>query len=816
MVGWLPAQRILVYATSVDLRFVPEPALFLQSRLYRLSSKIAMAATECWPLSICTSADSMPPEPDNPSSKPSQTSDSNRTHGRWTVCLNEPTVASLRRRAVISTQQNHNYTATTMPATTGSSSLLASLPTFMSVFGEGSASQDNARIKSSSQPTSASSRPSSRSQYYPTRSSAFQHTPSDSGEHRRGSAATIRTESTESSPTTTISTVDSTLTDPSPSSSPESPASSLPLSTLTAIKTSPPTKLSRMDSQNDSPDSSPFSQSIESPKRPRNTKNLSINTTGISTKQSVTSSLAGNLAHLAESTTSSLPTFANPKTATTAIPGHLATGSAPKDRVTGHAFSAPVSPSFIVPSIPPPRKSRLGLTITTSGRETFASVPDTPSRAFASMPLRPRGSDSSGRLGTVPETPALGPLSRMREGHGSSDRPLFSPSVAPTGGMSLPPFGHIDPTLPTPGYGPAGGMQLPPLASSTESSPYERGERLALNLPLQSFDTPGSGSVVQHTVEHNPQTPLHDLPLSREAKSPGYPNGPICIYPPSVFLYHQPTREEAREFDVIINVAREVANPFLAEEEVAKEQAKTTEPKYKDAGVQCSILPGELDPVAEPPSAVSNRSFTSALENFLPEDGPETPKAATTPSMANADPEYIHLPWEHNSKVYDEWFRVCELIDERVKLGKKVLIHCQLGVSRSASLIVAYGIYKNPRLSPDEARENAKKQSRWIDLNMHFMYELGDFRKLLAEKYPSGNLVRRAAPSMGLKRTTTDSFLVTGTHSHEPMPTIADESSTTSKDQSLREATNRQEDESLPSPSNVPLSAPAGGNGLRE
>ena len=71
-----------------------------------------------------------------------------------------------------------------------------------------------------------------------------------------------------------------------------------------------------------------------------------------------------------------------------------------------------------------------------------------------------------------------------------------------------------------------------------------------------------------------------------------------------------------------------------------------------------------------------------------------------------------------------------------MRAGKKVLIHCQLGVSRSASLIVAYGIYKNPRLSPDEARERAKRRSRFIDLNMHFMYELGDFKKLLREKFP--------------------------------------------------------------------------------
>ena len=300
-----------------------------------------------------------------------------------------------------------------------------------------------------------------------------------------------------------------------------------------------------------------------------------------------------------------------------------------------------------------------------------------------------------------------------------------------------------------------------------------RSARLPLDIPRSAFQSPQSSSVIQHTVEHKPSTPLHELPLSREAKTPGYPDGPICIYPPSVYLYRQPTREEAREFDVIINVAREVANPFLEEENIEVVDVKP-EPRYKDAGVQCTILPGpekELEPV--PPSAASEASFRSALERMPSDDeGPETPRAAIA---RRKDPEYIHLPWEHNSKVYEEWLKVCELIDNRVMRGKRVLVHCQLGVSRSASLIVAYGLYKNPSLSPDEAREVAKKQSKFIDLNMHFMYELGDFKKLLAEKFPATQAQKRPGGMKALTRTMTDSVLVTNHQSTNPMSPIADE-----------------------------------------
>ncbi|MCJ1327125.1 hypothetical protein MMC10_003792 [Thelotrema lepadinum] len=513
-------------------------------------------------------------------------------------------------------------------------------------------------------------------------------------------------------------------------------------------------------------------------KRPRNAKNLSINTTGISTKQAAHTTFAGNpLSRTGESSTSSLPAVPNSKILPTAIPNHVSSAGVPqvgKDSAA-RPFSEPSSPSYIGPAVQPPRRSKLGLTITTSDPKGLQSqtIPDTPSRPLALLPLRSTRSDlGSGKLNSVPETPALGPLSAMREGDG---QPLFSPSMAPNGGMQLPPFGNSrEPTLPTPSFGPEGGMQFPSRGGSTESSPYMRTARPPLDIPRHAFQSPQSSSVIQHTVEHHPSTPLHELPLSREAKTPGYPEGPICIYPPSVYLYHQPTRKECREFDVIINVAKEVSNPFLEPEDSGMVNV-IPEPRYKDAGVQCTILTGPEKGIEKvPSSAASEKSFSSALENVPSDDeGPATPKAVTP---KHPDPEYIHLPWEHNSKVYEDWLRVCELIDNRVMKGKRVLIHCQLGVSRSASLIVAYGLYKNPRLSPDEAREQAKRQSKFIDLNMHFMYELGDFKKLLAEKFPAPQVQKRPGGQMGLSRAMTESVLtVRHQPAADPMSPIADE-----------------------------------------
>lgn len=186
------------------------------------------------------------------------------------------------------------------------------------------------------------------------------------------------------------------------------------------------------------------------------------------------------------------------------------------------------------------------------------------------------------RRGEQPATPAFGrgfsTLSSMSEGK----ELLFSPSAAPAGGMKLPPFARtFDRALPTPGQGPEGGMSfpqpaglsfpppggmsLPPLGGmslpphggmslpSYEESPEvspQRASRPALSLGSRSFERGDGSSVVHQTIEHTSQVPLHELPLSREVKSPSYPNGPICIYSPNVYLYHQPTCDEAREFDV--------------------------------------------------------------------------------------------------------------------------------------------------------------------------------------------------------------------------------------------------------------------------
>lgn len=686
-------------------------------------------------------------------------------HDRWSASLNVSGGPDRSARNVVNR-------SLIMPISTGSHSLLTSTATLPSVL----ETESHARLASynPSASTSTLSR-SLRPQPHPSA------VPTSNGAYR----PSYMSDSPNSSPSTTTSTLNSAITETSPVSSPQSPSSLLhsPLRhqkdrSSNGLETdAAQTGMEHLRLEDASPvrpsTSMSDSAALRKGRQMKNMKNLSINTNGISARQNIDDKSDKN---------------DPPRPATQAGPAApFKPGNLP-----AVSESAPVSPSFIIPKMPPRRKpSKLGLTISTPDTDQKAVIPPTPSfgASFAA-----RHGSAPAPLQSIPQTPAFPPALTLQRSAPSSDN-VLSPSLGPPGGMSFPSVTGRE--LRTPALAPHGGMTLPPFGS-VDSSPSKRsssgGDNYApFSLQKQrSTESMDNSEIVNHTISYTNSIPASDRPLSQEVKSPSYPEGPICIYPPNVFLYHQPTAEEARDFDVIINVAREVTNPFEieAEEEKARRHAKNTEPvqpprpSYRSVGVQVELLTEDYPPRNSssgqvPDSAASEISFHDVLERLAittEEEAPPTPKAS------RPQPEYIHLPWEHNSKVYEEWYEICKLIDERVKQGKRVLIHCQLGVSRSASLIVAYGIYQNPNLRPDEAREQAKGRSRWIDLNMHFMYELGDFKKLLQQKGVNGAQLPRATAGhsakgaltlAGLQRSKTDTAMLSPVLSMPPTPMSA-------------------------------------------
>lgn len=212
---------------------------------------------------------------------------------------------------------------------------------------------------------------------------------------------------------------------------------------------------------------------------------------------------------------------------------------------------------------------------------------------------------------------------------------------------------------------------------------------------------------------------------STRKKDRGYPDGPIRIHDTGVYLYLEPNAEEAAQFDVVINVAKEVRNPF---NKTQGERNDTVMSTWRNASMASKRFSME-----DPQTAMSEMSFKSAFE-FQPDSASATP---TTSTPKSAPPEYIHVGWDHNSEILDDLLPLCELIDERIAQGKKVLVHCQLGASRSASLVIAYGLYKNRHMDFNSMYEAVKGRSQWVGPNMSLIYQLTDFRGLLTRGSPS-------------------------------------------------------------------------------
>ncbi|KAJ5888411.1 hypothetical protein N7495_008452 [Penicillium taxi] len=297
----------------------------------------------------------------------------------------------------------------------------------------------------------------------------------------------------------------------------------------------------------------------------------------------------------------------------------------------------------------------------------------------------------------VPPTPLLNQHHSLR--HSES-----SPSLA---------------SISSPAFGPPGGLHFPPIRSrrGTHNSVSSSEET---HSPLTSM--PEDGIVVSHRIiQEKDENDVHmDSRESTRKADRGYPDGPIRIHDSGVFLYLEPTAEEASKFDVVFNVAKEVANPFSTDQ---KEQPDTVMSTWRNA-------PRASNPFSKdsPLTAMSELSFKSAFD-FQPESESTTPAPST--------PEYIHVSWDHNSEILDDLLPLCELIDDRISQGKRVLVHCQLGASRSASLVIAYGLYKNRHLDFNAMYEIVKGRSQWVGPNMSLIYQLTDFRGRLLRGSPS-------------------------------------------------------------------------------
>ncbi|RKP20873.1 DSPc-domain-containing protein [Rozella allomycis CSF55] len=88
--------------------------------------------------------------------------------------------------------------------------------------------------------------------------------------------------------------------------------------------------------------------------------------------------------------------------------------------------------------------------------------------------------------------------------------------------------------------------------------------------------------------------------------------------------------------------------------------------------------------------------------------------------------DYLHLPWDHASKIQNDINDINRFIDKAISEKGNILIHCDLGKSRSACAMIGF-IMHNRALPFDEAYKLVKEKAPHISPNFELLYQLIDF-----------------------------------------------------------------------------------------
>ncbi|GME84162.1 unnamed protein product [Ambrosiozyma monospora] len=100
--------------------------------------------------------------------------------------------------------------------------------------------------------------------------------------------------------------------------------------------------------------------------------------------------------------------------------------------------------------------------------------------------------------------------------------------------------------------------------------------------------------------------------------------------------------------------------------------------------------------------------------------------------------QYYFIPWTHNSRLVSDFPHLTQIIDDALLSNKKVLIHCQCGVSRSASLILAYFMKVN-KTGYNDAYNQLKLKAPLISPNLSLIYELMEWGNYLGYSNNASN-----------------------------------------------------------------------------
>jgi protein-tyrosine phosphatase len=263
-----------------------------------------------------------------------------------------------------------------------------------------------------------------------------------------------------------------------------------------------------------------------------------------------------------------------------------------------------------------------------------------------------------------------------------------------------------------------------------------------------------------------------------------YQEAPICILP-RLYLgteLNAANREVLKRLGIryILNVAKEVPVPYeddmlllsprseraaaaLKATETVRRQMSTPEPVVPTAPPPAYFIrpkahpwhgvaaPDPLNMVTPPLYSSSDSSSSSCSQSTSEESrtsqtgslvvGVDSPRIQpqidvdTWDRVANSSQSdrfrYKKFNWGHDQEDLIEFFESAfSFIDQGRSSGDSVLVHCQCGVSRSASLVLAY-VMRNKRIPLHEAYAYVKARSPVISPNMSLFYQLSEYERKL-------------------------------------------------------------------------------------
>ncbi|KAJ7462672.1 hypothetical protein B0H11DRAFT_1871068 [Mycena galericulata] len=278
----------------------------------------------------------------------------------------------------------------------------------------------------------------------------------------------------------------------------------------------------------------------------------------------------------------------------------------------------------------------------------------------------------------------------------------------------------------------------PPFNRPSKPRSLQNMKKLSLNLSSAQSSTTSLGSFgPPSTASSIPQEPLHmerprrpsviSLPATAnpisaprmvrrvEDGEPAVPyaDGPIQILP-GIWLGSEDNVKDwtgliERGIKSVLNVAKEVVSPFDAAPSQALRAFSST-PNLNN-------MPKDPDPTYYPSNLASGR-----------------------PGM-----HYLKLQWSHGQQdlVEHGFPDAMAFTDAALERGDGVLIHCQCGISRSATMVIALVMRAAAERSPTVPSEIwalkgmqgaytfVKEKSKWVGPNMSLIYQLLEYEKKL-------------------------------------------------------------------------------------